>query len=328
MTYNLINPESIEEFLYSLSGGNPEVDLLLNIALLKILKKDQRYLSEVTDMPENPPAWLKRKWEKGGPWHRFDPKKDRKIFGHIYLISNWLELAVENNVTWLQKTNPAGLPKKLLGLKDINHVLDIAEQDIIAIHKTIHKIEDEHASKDIMQFKNGFKIVEILTQRGFMREGVFMEHCLKDGHYLDDFQKGDVRLFSIRNQDNMPFVTIRVCSETQEDDHNYLWAMEIAGPRNAKPKPKYWSMAEAFLGEYEIPYIAPKADDKTFTHLMSPHDLRLTINHQISKDTNDNHYDEQEFVSSIETDTYVSIEELSHDQMPSCFTHGVQKIKD
>lgn len=100
----------------------------------------------------------------------------------------------------------------------------------------------------MMEFPNGFKMVEMLTVKALGREGYLMGHCVgdKDKNYVKNLANHTGRFFSLRDANNMPHCTI----ETDASDPPH--ALQIKGKSNLAPAMKYWQMLREFIAKYNI----------------------------------------------------------------------------
>lgn len=64
--------------------------------------------------------------------------------------------------------------------------------------------------KDILDFHDGYKIVQLLTPAALDRESALCDHCVGKGGYDEHLIKGGVRIFSLRDDKNHPYATIEV----------------------------------------------------------------------------------------------------------------------
>jgi hypothetical protein len=99
------------------------------------------------------------------------------------------------------------------------------------------KIKDKEESGlvPIMSFDNGYVLVQLTTKANCEREGNVMGHC------VGGYDPKKTKLFSLRDSDNNPHVTI------QTDFKNNI--KQIKGNSNLAPLPKYQQMIRLFLSK-------------------------------------------------------------------------------
>lgn len=97
--------------------------------------------------------------------------------------------------------------------------------------------------KVIIDFKDGYQFVELLSQKAYTREGNLMGHCV--GDYFEYKDEEGIDIFSLFDKNQQPHCTI----ETQS--RQYI--QQIKGKANEAPKEKY------------IPYIKQFIDIGSFT---------------------------------------------------------------
>jgi len=79
----------------------------------------------------------------------------------------------------------------------------------------------------IHQYADGSRIVELLTEKAYKREGFFMSHCL-GGYSVKD----DIQIYSYRDAGNMPHATFEVQKSGGQ-------VSQIKGKGNGPIHPKY-----------------------------------------------------------------------------------------
>ena len=110
--------------------------------------------------------------------------------------------------------------------------------------KQARQVEDNPGVKTLMEFHGGYRFVELTNQKALDREGSLMGHCVGSLHgcYIKDQSR---RIFSLRDAENEPHVTIEVTSHDME-------TTEIKGRSNDAPVRRYWPMIHEFIAKYGI----------------------------------------------------------------------------
>ncbi len=101
-----------------------------------------------------------------------------------------------------------------------------------------HFIELDNDIKTIIDFNNGFKIVQLLGKNAFSREGKLMSHCV--GSYSD---KKNSRVFSLRDANNKPHCTMEVTNKGENLN-------QIKGKGNGSIHPKYVKYILKFIEKF------------------------------------------------------------------------------
>jgi hypothetical protein len=91
-----------------------------------------------------------------------------------------------------------------------------------------HIKETEQDTKIILDFKDGFKIVQLVGKNAYEREGYLMRHCVAS------YYGKDVKIYSLRDKNNIPHCTIEQDSQ-------------IKGKGNGHIHPKYIGYVVNFL---------------------------------------------------------------------------------
>lgn len=125
-------------------------------------------------------------------------------------------------IKWVEKTLKSYLKDNKPSTEDVEHIIDYLSQEEGKIsrmsyedaHKNAEKWtksqqkkgsnieETEKDTKVILDFKDGFKIVQLIGENAYKREGFLMSHCVGGYH-----GNGKV-IYSLRDKDNMPHCTI------------------------------------------------------------------------------------------------------------------------
>lgn len=250
---NLVNPIDVETYLEGFSNGNGKLASLLVAALASFIRKSPEYMETLQSLPENAPAWLTQKWNGQTTWHRFEPRKNIRLAGHVHAASLWLEQALEYDLDWLHNVDGQGRPKKLLKLSSFDQVMaERAADDRRILDKKRERaraeLQDERKGQDIlpiMDFDDGHAIVKLLTPRALDRESAFLEHCIGDGQYDAELDKDSYFYYSLRTRENIPCATFSV-------DRQYKYVVFLAGRRNGFPETKHMRHIATFCYEYYL----------------------------------------------------------------------------
>ena len=155
-------------------------------------------------------------------------------------VKNWINI---NLVNYL-KTNPENYG-------EIEHIIDFLSSD--KAPKRLRKMSYEEAKKGadkwvkaltkkgnniietdkdvetIIDFKDGFKLVKLVGNSAFIREGFLMSHCV--GSYSN---KSNCDIYSLRDIKNNPHCTIEVRKSSRSES-----IQQIKGKGNGSIHPNY-----------------------------------------------------------------------------------------
>ena len=119
---------------------------------------------------------------------------------------------------------------------------------------------EEGKIKTIYEFEDGYKIVELIDQQAYNREGKLMGHCVAG--YLENQQ--DSIILSLRDEENNPHVTMEVKKEINKNrkdkNGNFIeekMVKQIKGKQNQPPVEKYRKYILDFLWENRDSYFVP-----------------------------------------------------------------------
>ena len=99
----------------------------------------------------------------------------------------------------------------------------------------------------------GWMIVKITEENDFDIEGDIMGHCVGTNNYFDQFQRGAIEIFSLRDESNQPHATIEIDLPDS--------VQQIKGKGNSRPKDDYLKLIQQWI--YQGKYYSK---DKTYDH--------------------------------------------------------------
>lgn len=94
--------------------------------------------------------------------------------------------------------------------------------------------------KTVYKFSNGYRVVELVTEKAVQLESRRMANCLVRHNYWDKIQKGTQRHFSLRDKRNDPHVLIEYNVANRKIG-------QIKGYANEQPNKRYFPMLVEFL---------------------------------------------------------------------------------
>jgi uncharacterized protein YjbI with pentapeptide repeats len=112
---------------------------------------------------------------------------------------------------------------------------DIGNVTVVdALHKSVEYVpraarkglEESDANPVVYRFSDGFKVVQLKTDEALKQEGDVMKHCV--GTYCSKVQSGESVIYSLRQPDNIPVVTMEY-NPKNKSFH------QMFGPRNRDP---------------------------------------------------------------------------------------------
>lgn len=87
----------------------------------------------------------------------------------------------------------------------------------------------DDTDEEVYVFPDGYRIVKVMSANNLEVEGNKMRHCV--GSYANQVQEGSVQIYSLRDAENEPHVTVEIDSND--------WVNQIKGVANSEPKPEY-----------------------------------------------------------------------------------------
>lgn len=107
----------------------------------------------------------------------------------------------------------------------------------------------DDTDEEVYVFPDGYRIVKVTSANNLEVEGNKMRHCV--GSYADQVQEGSVQIYSLRDTDNEPHVTIEIDSND--------WVNQIKGVANSEPKPEYKAKLKEWFSTTKEFSISPDA---------------------------------------------------------------------
>jgi len=165
---------------------------------------------------ESIPDWAQKAFDRGELYF-FDPESGT-IFEKLIHILDWL-------VAELQE-NPEGT-KRMLKRLSVPDAIRKSEEWTGELNKK--SSDEEGQTETVYEFKDGWKIVKLLDEQAYNREGLLMNHCVAS--YIT---REESTIYSLRDPQNIPHATV----ETGPDDH----MKQCQGNSNSNLKPEYQEM--------------------------------------------------------------------------------------
>jgi hypothetical protein len=253
---NIISDEPIKLYLETLADNREEVVHLLQIALVRALKKIPQFFDEVKTYPDDAPEWLTHEKFASDRFYVFNPKKiDAQTIQKLHHISDWIAGAFLRNEDWLQNSDEQGRPYRLLSIGSIETAFNMANKDMAKASNKLRtqflladnnfELQEEAGNiRTVRIFQNGYRFVRLLTPLEFDRETAFMNHCIGNGNY-DSNLNGNLRhYFSLRNEHNIPKATLEVINA------NKGMVFQCRGRRNMPPDQAHIPMIHEFIREH------------------------------------------------------------------------------
>jgi len=170
--------------------------------------------------------WLENNYQK---YLKTNPPLEQSVYDHI--------------LDWMNSTEGAEYLPKLWKMP-VSAVILVANKWSDSLNKKNEKklkTQKLLAGVDIIkEFPDGFKIVLLKEEQAYMFEGVKMGHCV-----YSYFEKKDIEIYSLRDQNNEPHCTI-------EFDTIRSKICQIKGKANLAVISKYHKYIADFLNEFKF----------------------------------------------------------------------------
>lgn len=246
--HNVYNQDKLEEWL-----GGFTYDLTTDVGkawFLKTLKKQivnaekpEQWLDVMKELPGGAPDWAAQAIQRGD-LYAFNPRKvSEEIQNDLSHIADY--------ILHLEGTNPIELNK--INRQSFEVMDTKAKQWTETMNRQVMKLEkqrlkdtgvsEEPGVEIAMKWKDGYFIVDLRTQDACGREGALTGHCVAS--YGGRVESGATRIFSLRNPQNKPLVTLEIRD-------NEIW--QIKGHFNKPPGPETLPYLKDFVlaNQYDI----------------------------------------------------------------------------
>lgn len=200
------------------------------------------WLQLVKGVSPSDPDWA-RAAAKRGELYSFEPRKvpetTKEEIEHIGDYVRWLEDNSGENVEAARELNKLGKQSfEIMSAKTDQWVVTINRQ---AMKKEKQRLKDTGVSEEPgvnieMKWSDGWFIAQLMTAEACSREGALSGHCI--GSYGSRIGKGDIELYSLRDPNNKPQVSMEV-------KKNELW--QIKGNHNKPPGPEHIPYIKDFV---------------------------------------------------------------------------------
>jgi hypothetical protein len=258
---NVLNLEDIKRQLRRAAAHSrhPQVKQWLNSVALRYIVNlegdavDKEYAEYTTkrprkgihtDMPDPTklPDWAQRNIQSKQKMHFFDPAvpRQRSLWQTVDQIVDWFNT--------LSPTDPRVVRADRTGFEQ---AAQMAEQWRAEVRKNPFAFTKDNPPV-VKDFGDGMKFVQLVSPFHFKREGyrtpndevpsTSMGHCIHGDNYIRQSQNGTHQYYSLRDERNLPYVTIEVRGDRD--------VIQIKGKRNGRPD------------ERAIPYIQQFIQDR------------------------------------------------------------------
>lgn len=253
---NTTNPQGAD--LHYLAKGTTEWDDWAARRFRQIVNTDPTYWKQVkpeivrkwaetgtrsvNGKPVPLPDWLLAAAQRGDDlYHILSTAQLQALRSRIVHVTDWFDALLK---VVGDETEPEGerlAARRLLDKRD-RYTLEAADQKanewFAQRQQTYHESLEETGTSEVMKFSTGYRWVRITDPRALDREGSIMQHCVGGGGYDDGIAADTIRIYSLRDPQNLPHITVEMI-------HDYgavppIWVVNQAkGKQNEQPAPKY-----------------------------------------------------------------------------------------
>ena len=106
-----------------------------------------------------------------------------------------------------------------------------------------------NGTKRVMKLTNGMEIVELTSADALKYEGEYMGHCVGSSGYYEAISKGEIKVYSLRDANDLPHVTFTICpnEKTKKDE-----ITACLGKENKVPIAKYRAYIRKFIAAKKL----------------------------------------------------------------------------
>ncbi len=226
LSRNVMNTNDLDNFITKLSN----IDTI-QAWLRSVFKKwavNNGPAIRVTSISDDSPDWAKSAFEKG----------------NLYLL-DWesLEYLVNPIIDYLRHLRQQNKKFERMSVDEADKQQKEWHESLI--NQSNSNLEEDGIST-VMTFPDGYQWVSVFGENSLTREGEIMKHCV--GSYYEEVKNEGTQIFSLRDPDNDPHVTI----EYQSDANGIA---QIKGSSNKQVSEKYRKYCIDFICRKQYDYI-------------------------------------------------------------------------
>jgi PcfJ-like protein len=242
---NIVNIADVYAFgkTFAADAGRPEVEGWFCRQLPNFLLRDPRLsrrlaAAEIVALQREAalPDWAAAADAAGRPLHWFDPYQVERWDGGETDFVQALHVVRE----WLAALPESDRHLRRLGRVSVLEAIAAARgwRQQVAKRREHDCPEDWTGLETVWRSPLGPKFVRLTTPAALWREGTLMCNCLRHGWYKDEVAAGTSEIYSLRDTQNRPHVTIQV-----KDG----FVVQVKGKQNATPPEKWLSYVHQFV---------------------------------------------------------------------------------
>jgi hypothetical protein len=235
---NIINTDQVDAWVddYVKDTNKPEIKKWLQTRLRKYIINDMPGEHPLTkaDWEENPDMfdepWMVQALDRGETLYYINLDGQEDFFnGTLPHILDYFEYILSHNdVPW-------DLQIRDLTSISVEDAIEKSQEWTKWLNKTSGQTEGTEGVREVLRV-DGYRWVELTTQAALDYEGNGMGHCVRS--YGGRVERGECRIFSLRDSSNEPHVTIEISDNEMK---------QIQGKQNKPPIEKYWGATVEFL---------------------------------------------------------------------------------
>ena len=214
---NVVNQEDIDKFLKSFEPQEERITKWLKSNLRNYILNDLDLHDYHKKAGE--PSWVDKARERGDKLFEF--KESQQFKTDVAHVLDFFK----------SEDSP-----KILERVTFPDAKKAAEKWTQKLTRKASNEEDESGVIEVRKYPSNFRWVELTSKKALEREGKLMSHCV--GNYFERVNSGNVRIFSLRDNQNRPHTTIELAKNKIE---------QIKGFANQGVKEEYVKYVKDFL---------------------------------------------------------------------------------
>lgn len=212
---------------------------------------DQRY----ANVADDPPGWITSALGRGEEVVRIKFAREygayeTKLKRQIQLIKAWL--------IWEYEQDNVESKKLIQKLQKLTVPVAMQLSNKWAKEEEERKLSSTIADEDykiVMTFKDGYSIIELLSDKCKDLEGDMMQHCLNKNYGVTAFGS-NITIYVLKDPNNKSHVTIETTTSSEFNDADEkIWVTtvrQVKGKQNKTPIPKYRPYIKAFTQKFKF----------------------------------------------------------------------------
>jgi hypothetical protein len=159
---------------------------------------------------------------------------------------------------WILSGDKVPTSKEQITKVTVEAAVDHAEEWVARMNAKQESEQDMREVRVLYTFDDGYKLVQLVTENSFIREGKLLRHCIGNGNYYTTYKRNPKSIFlSLRDTDNFPCVSVQTSLASHHEGTLVYFKegkLEVDEPCKILRAEQVSSFANQGIGKY-LPYL-------------------------------------------------------------------------